>query len=165
MVKNSGLPCVFFPLRSSPESVGQKAKRRQAARALQSGFCGEQFAQCLGLCFLPLPPVQSGLIPAIILDVSPGRGVAACAIHGCRDRHSGFYNQWPLTAVCLDSLRDAGIPASAMVVVDNASTDDTAARLAARPGINVIRNQSNRGGSGAWNCRVCALFRPPGRCC
>ncbi len=67
------------------------------------------------------------------------------------------YNQWPLTAVCLDSLRDAGIPASAMVVVDNASTDDTAARLAARPGINVIRNQSNRGCSGAWNQGVRAF--------
>ena len=61
------------------------------------------------------------------------------------------YNQWHLTVGCLDSMRDAGVPASAVVVVDNASTDGTAAGLAARPGINVIRNQSNRGCSGAWN--------------
>src|SRR5579859_4123400 len=67
------------------------------------------------------------------------------------------YNHWQLTAVCLNSLRDAGIPASAIVVVDNASTDETAARLAARPGINVIRNQSNRGCSGAWNQGVRAF--------
>jgi N-acetylglucosaminyl-diphospho-decaprenol L-rhamnosyltransferase len=60
------------------------------------------------------------------------------------------FNQAHFTRMCLDSLRSAGLPDSRIIVVDNASTDDTAASLAARPQLNVIRNSTNRF-CGAWN--------------
>jgi len=60
------------------------------------------------------------------------------------------FNQAHYTRLCLDSLRRGGLPDSRIIVVDNASTDDTAACLAARPQINVIRNPTNRF-CGAWS--------------
>jgi len=74
------------------------------------------------------------------------------------------FNQSQYTKRCLETLQEAGIAASQIVVVDNASTDDTATCLAAHPGINVIRNESNRGCGGAWNQGVRARPRP-GRWC
>jgi N-acetylglucosaminyl-diphospho-decaprenol L-rhamnosyltransferase len=61
------------------------------------------------------------------------------------------FNQWPYTAACLQGLRSSGAAEGSIVVVDNASTDDTAKNLAAYSGINVIRNNTNRGCAGAWN--------------
>jgi N-acetylglucosaminyl-diphospho-decaprenol L-rhamnosyltransferase len=61
------------------------------------------------------------------------------------------YNQSQHTAVCLATLGEAGFPLSSVVVVDNASTDDTPACLARAPGIQIIRNETNRGCGGAWN--------------
>lgn len=60
------------------------------------------------------------------------------------------FNQVHYTRTCLDSLRAAGIPDSRIIVVDNASIDDTAAFLAARPQVQVIRNANNRF-MAAWN--------------
>ena len=67
------------------------------------------------------------------------------------------FNQVRYTKTCLDNLRDAGLPGSRIVVVDNGSTDETAACLAARPEINLIRNATNLGCGGAWNQGVQAL--------
>jgi N-acetylglucosaminyl-diphospho-decaprenol L-rhamnosyltransferase len=53
------------------------------------------------------------------------------------------FNQAPYTQMCLDRLRGAGFPDSRVVVVNNASTDDTAACLAARPQLHVIHNSEN----------------------
>jgi N-acetylglucosaminyl-diphospho-decaprenol L-rhamnosyltransferase len=61
------------------------------------------------------------------------------------------FNQVEYTQKCLDSLREAGVPDTRIYVVDNASTDDTPALLTARPKLNVIRNQTNRGCGGAWS--------------
>ncbi len=60
------------------------------------------------------------------------------------------FNQARYTKMCLDSLRDAGVSDSCIIAVDNGSTDDTAALLAARPRIRVIRNETNRGCGAAW---------------
>ncbi len=67
------------------------------------------------------------------------------------------FNQSQYTKRCLETLQEAGIARSQIVVVDNASTDDTIACLAAHPGVNVIRNENNRGCGGAWNQGVRAL--------
>jgi GT2 family glycosyltransferase len=52
-----------------------------------------------------------------------------------------------LLGPCLDSLARQTVPHD-VVVVDNASTDDTPAVLAARPDVRVIRNQRNLGFAG-----------------
>jgi N-acetylglucosaminyl-diphospho-decaprenol L-rhamnosyltransferase len=61
------------------------------------------------------------------------------------------FNQLDYTAPCLDSLNRAGVPDNAVVVVDNGSSDGTAAFLAGRPGLRVLRNPANVGCSAAWN--------------
>jgi GT2 family glycosyltransferase len=53
------------------------------------------------------------------------------------------FNQALYTKQCLDSLRDAGVEDARIIVIDNASTDETAAVLAARPKLQVIRNSTN----------------------
>jgi N-acetylglucosaminyl-diphospho-decaprenol L-rhamnosyltransferase len=67
------------------------------------------------------------------------------------------FNQWSYTAGCLDGLLRSGVSGSSVVVVDNASADGTADRLAGYPGVNVIRNDTNRGCAGAWNQGVQAF--------
>jgi N-acetylglucosaminyl-diphospho-decaprenol L-rhamnosyltransferase len=59
------------------------------------------------------------------------------------------FNQAHYTKNCLDSLRNAGVKDSQIIVVDNASTDETADLLAARPQVQVIRNFFNHF-CGAW---------------
>lgn len=66
-------------------------------------------------------------------------------------------NQLAFTQGCLRDLKadlDAGVP---VVVVDNGSTDGSAAWLAAQPGITVLRNEDNRGCAPAWNQGVRAV--------
>lgn len=60
------------------------------------------------------------------------------------------FNQLAYTKRCLDSLRQY-TQAVEIIVVDNASTDETAAYLATLDGITIISNKENRGCSGAWN--------------
>ena len=67
------------------------------------------------------------------------------------------FNQAHYTETCLAGLNAAGIPDGQIVVVDNASTDDTPACLAARPALQVIRNDANRGCGTAWNQGVRAF--------
>ena len=61
------------------------------------------------------------------------------------------FNQAEYTKKCLDGLRAAGVADSRIVVVDNASTDDTPGLLAARRELRVIHNPTNRGCGSAWN--------------
>lgn len=61
------------------------------------------------------------------------------------------FNQAHYTKSCLDSLRASGVSTSQIVVVNNASTDSTAALLSDYPELNVIHNDTNRGCGGAWN--------------
>jgi GT2 family glycosyltransferase len=62
------------------------------------------------------------------------------------------YNQVHYTRICLESLLPtlAGQQAE-VLVIDNASSDETAAYLAGCHGIRVINNAENLGCAGAWN--------------
>jgi GT2 family glycosyltransferase len=63
------------------------------------------------------------------------------------------FNRAELTRACLDALRDTvDFSAHELIVVDNASTDDTAALLAGHPlAPRTIRNDRNLGFAGACN--------------
>jgi len=51
---------------------------------------------------------------------------------------------------CVESLVAGGTPADSILVIDNGSSDDTPAWLAAHPEIRSIRNGVNLGCGGAW---------------
>ena len=52
--------------------------------------------------------------------------------------------------VCLEALKKAAVPGTEIIVVDDASTDDTAA-VAAKMGVRVLRLMKNLGVAGARN--------------
>jgi len=61
------------------------------------------------------------------------------------------YNRRPLLARCLDSVRQASVAGTEIIVVDDGSTDDTAAYVRARvPDVRFVQ-QENRGVSAARN--------------
>ncbi len=60
-------------------------------------------------------------------------------------------NQLNYTLQSLDSLNHAGVSDTAIIVIDNASTDGTRECLVRRPGLRVLSNDTNRGCSYAWN--------------
>ena len=66
------------------------------------------------------------------------------------------FNQLHYTEKCLASLNETGTPDTAIIVVDNASTDGSCEFFARRPGLRVITNQKNLGCSAAWNQGVAA---------
>ena len=59
-------------------------------------------------------------------------------------------NQLRYTRLCVDSLLAEGVPAQSLLVIDNASTDDTPKWLAEHPEIGQLRNRVNLGCGGAW---------------
>jgi GT2 family glycosyltransferase len=62
------------------------------------------------------------------------------------------WNKKDYVLKCVESVRRSGYPSLDIVVVDNASTDGSAAALKARfPGITVIENSENLGGTGGFN--------------
>ena len=61
------------------------------------------------------------------------------------------HNQLHYTRQCLESLNASGCPDTMIVVINNASTDDTAQFLAQRPELRVIHNPENRACAAAWN--------------
>lgn len=66
------------------------------------------------------------------------------------------YNRFELTASCLEHLREQTVPYH-LIVVDNGSTDDTAARVAAEwPEATLERLEQNRGFAEACNLGVAA---------
>lgn len=73
------------------------------------------------------------------------------------------YNHIDLLERCLDSLAaSAGPITHEVIVVDNASADDSVARLTKRTGVTLIENATNVGYAGAINA---ALARAQGRYC
>lgn len=59
-------------------------------------------------------------------------------------------NQLHYTQQCVESLRAANVPADAILVIDNASTDGTAHWLATTPLARSVHNDVNLGCGGAW---------------
>ena len=59
-------------------------------------------------------------------------------------------NQLHYTQQCVASLLANGVPAAALLVVDNGSSDGTPAWLAANPQLRSVRNPVNLGCGGAW---------------
>ena len=66
------------------------------------------------------------------------------------------WNSWETTRACLDSLRPTLGVRDQVVVVDNGSTDTTAAGLAGYPWVDVVTNEVNRGFAGGCNDAVSA---------
>ena len=60
------------------------------------------------------------------------------------------YNRVELLGECLDALVAQTTPVGRVVVVDNASTDDTAELLASRSEVDVVRMSVNTGGAGGF---------------
>jgi GT2 family glycosyltransferase len=71
------------------------------------------------------------------------------------------FNQVHYTVQCLESLNRNGVADGRIVVVDNASTDGTAAFLAGRLQLRTITNNQNLGCSAAWNQGVEAAGQAP----
>lgn len=71
------------------------------------------------------------------------------------------YNRADLLVNLLDGLARLDRPADAVIVVDNASTDHTAAVLAAStlPGLQVITSVENLGGAGGFHAGVRAAYQ------
>lgn len=67
------------------------------------------------------------------------------------------YNQVAYTRKCIDSLVRHGFDLSRLVVIDNASTDDTRSYLETLPLEHCIFNRSNLGCGVAWNQGALAL--------
>ena len=59
-------------------------------------------------------------------------------------------NQLHYTQQCVQSLLAGGVDAADILVIDNASTDGTAAWLAGQPGLRTLSNRVNLGCGGAW---------------
>lgn len=59
-------------------------------------------------------------------------------------------NQLTYTQQCVESLTKGGTPVEALLVIDNASTDETPAWLKEHPEIPSLRNRVNLGCGGAW---------------
>src|SRR5687767_10829268 len=59
-------------------------------------------------------------------------------------------NQLHYTQQCVQSLLDGGTLPGELLVIDNGSSDETPAWLAAHPEIPSIRNRVNLGCGGAW---------------
>lgn len=55
------------------------------------------------------------------------------------------WNRWDLTERCLETLLATDLEGAEVLVVDNGSTDETPERLAAMPGIRVLRQERNLG--------------------
>ena len=59
-------------------------------------------------------------------------------------------NQLHYTQQCVSSLISVGVPASSLLIINNGSTDDTAAWLTSRPDLRSVNNTVNLGCGGAW---------------
>ncbi|GAB3612428.1 glycosyltransferase family protein [Humibacter ginsengisoli] len=60
------------------------------------------------------------------------------------------HNRRELLLECLDALRIQSRPLDAIIVIDNASDDGSAAAAAAMPGVDVVRLEVNTGGAGGF---------------
>lgn len=62
-----------------------------------------------------------------------------------------LYNQVAYTQLCIQSLRSAGLEGAEVLLIDNGSSDGTAAYLETCSDLRVIHNKENLGCAGAWN--------------
>ena len=91
------------------------------------------------------PPTESGPPPAEQL-------ILPMALEPVVSIIIPVHNQWPVTAHCLRSIaEDFPVVGYELIVVDDASTDETASRLGDVVGIRVVRLEENRGFLGAVN--------------
>jgi GT2 family glycosyltransferase len=72
------------------------------------------------------------------------------------------WNRAELLAQCLTAVTGQSRPPERVIVVDNASTDATAAVLAQYPGCEVLRLRHNTGGAGGFAAGVRAAVEGPG---
>lgn len=70
-------------------------------------------------------------------------------------------NQLRYTQQCVESLLANGVPAPSLLVIDNASTDETPVWLAQRSDIRSIRNPVNLGCGAAWTQGAFADIEAP----
>lgn len=68
------------------------------------------------------------------------------------------YNRLELLKECINSLRQQTAPVDKILVVDNASTDGTAAWLAAQSDLQVLTMPFNMGGSGGFKKAIAAAY-------
>jgi O-antigen biosynthesis protein len=66
------------------------------------------------------------------------------------------YNQWPVTKACLDSIKENVSIPHEVIVVDNASKDETVEELKKREDIIGIYNESNMGFPAVCNIGLAA---------
>ena len=59
-------------------------------------------------------------------------------------------NQLHYTQQCVSSLLSVGVDASSLLIINNGSTDGTAAWLASKPELRSVNNEVNLGCGGAW---------------
>lgn len=123
------------------------ARLRLSLRAVRDGmrrnFAGH-------LAFLNPPPPSPEPVQTPVGPIPPGR-VAAVVV---------TFNRAHLLSGCLDALFAGTVRPDAVYVVDNASTDETAALLAGRgePELVVLRQETNTGGAGGFNTGVRAAY-------
>jgi GT2 family glycosyltransferase len=72
-------------------------------------------------------------------------------MNACVDIVIPVHGAWTMTERCLDALRERDRSVRSVIVVDDASPDDTAARLRARDDIEAVILERNRGFAGACN--------------
>jgi N-acetylglucosaminyl-diphospho-decaprenol L-rhamnosyltransferase len=61
------------------------------------------------------------------------------------------YNRWDYTRQCLEGIYASDVRVSEVIVVDNASSDETPAKLKEYPQVKVLTNLTNEGCAKAWN--------------
>lgn len=83
---------------------------------------------------------------------------ASGAVNGCAPRVSCVvinWNGWRDTVACLESLAVQDYPSLSILVVDNASTDDSVEKIrAAFPEIEVLQTEANRGFAAGSNAGI-----------
>ena len=101
----------------------------------------------------PAPPSMAHTLPPAP-DTRPGQAPAYFPQYAQPDASIVIpvYNQWAYTAACLASLRSTRSRHTfEVIVVDDQSSDETAAELAKTTGITTLRNEENLGFLGSCN--------------
>ena len=105
--------------------------------------------------------VAAPVTAPVTADAKPAAAVAATAAEPLRATVVvPVCNAAGYTQSCLEELELRGGPGLEVIVVDNGSSDETAAILAAKPQLRVVRNAENRGFAAAVNQGL-ALARAP----
>src|SRR3954454_4454835 len=98
------------------------------------------------------PAYASEYDPRVTAGERPDDAPSVCAV-------VVTYNRLDLLTRCLEHLEAGSRPPDSILVVDNASTDGTAAMLAERGGVEVLRLAQNGGGAGGFERGLEHAFR------